>query len=81
MYLQDNLTSYFDADKMELYSRMLGGIFRISYPNLDNETALELGAAVVGFEVDMVTQGLRYQESLGPDADISVSATTQGRLS
>ncbi|KAK3293670.1 uncharacterized protein B0H64DRAFT_346360 [Chaetomium fimeti] len=69
LYLQSNLTMYFDEDKMESYGRMLGNIFRISYPNLGIEAAADLGAAVMGLEVDMVTQGLKYQESLGPDAD------------
>ncbi|EAQ84203.1 hypothetical protein CHGG_10607 [Chaetomium globosum CBS 148.51] len=69
VYLQNNLTSYFDEAKMKAYSGMLRDVFRISYPNLNNKTATALGAAVVGFEIDLVTEGLRYQESLGPGAD------------
>ena len=80
VYLQSNLTAYFNEDTMASYSTMLGNIFRISYPNLDNGTASDLGAAVVGFEIDMVTEALRYQESLGAEADSPVSATTQDRL-
>ena len=81
MYLQSNLTAYFDENTMEYYKTMVGNIFHISYPNLDNETAAELGAAVVGLEIDIVTQGLRYQESLGPDASTPVRPITRGRLS
>ena len=76
MFLQLNLTAYLDPAALGRYSTVLGNIFHITYPRLDNKTTADLAKAVVALEADIVKAALTYKASLGPAGlDLYVSAT------
>ncbi|KAL2256561.1 hypothetical protein VTK26DRAFT_1486 [Humicola hyalothermophila] len=66
----DNTTAYFDPAKMEPYVETMGKVFRMTYPNLDDEAAANLAAAVAALEGDIVKAVLPAGEVLAKLDDV-----------
>ncbi|KAK4245734.1 hypothetical protein C7999DRAFT_42755 [Corynascus novoguineensis] len=66
LYYQSDITTYLDKDKMKSYAERLGKVFAVSYPDVDSETAADLGKAVVSFEMELVQTALAYEEANPP---------------
>jgi hypothetical protein len=64
VYRSDNLTVYLDTTSMEKYSHNVGRLFELVYPDLETDSALALGKAIVDFEVDFAKTYKQYDDMI-----------------
>jgi hypothetical protein len=73
---QADFLKYVDPDFMDTYTETMASIFQLAYPNIDEETAAGLAAAVSAFETDISTIIIKLIEAMAAnDVDPYVSVT------
>lgn len=71
------MTLYLDKNAVNGYGALIGKVFALTYPDISNKTAQNLGLAVAQFESNYVKTALEYQQTVPNAGDLFVSLLFQ----